>query len=112
MFTAAVNGRAMRWAFMPPYLNTLTFSERDLAARSGWALTQQAIGEMQDVSRGIGATFVVMFLPFKSQVYLPWLAQSQAAPASCRAICSSTCPTTRARPTSRRCSATGSRRTG
>ena len=80
MFTAAVNGHAMRWAFMPPYLNTLTFSDRDLAARKGWAVTQQTIGEMQDVARGVGATFVVMFLPFKSQVYLPWLAQSQAAP--------------------------------
>jgi hypothetical protein len=63
MFTAAVGGRPVRWAFMPPYLNTLTFSERDL--------------EMQSVSRGIGASFVVVFLPFKSQVYLPWLAQSQ-----------------------------------
>ena len=78
MFTAAVNGRAMRWAFMPPYLNTLTFSERDLAGRSGWTLTQRAIGEMQQLSRSIGATFVVMFLPFKSQVYLPWLAQAHA----------------------------------
>ena len=80
MFTAAVNGRAVRWAFMPPYLNTLTFSERDLAARQGWALTQQAISEMQDVARGVGARFMVMFLPFKSQVYLPWLARSPAAP--------------------------------
>jgi hypothetical protein len=78
MFTATVNGRAMRWAFMPPYLNTLTFSERDLAGRTGWTLTQRAIAEMQEVSRSIGATFVVMFLPFKSQVYLPWLAQVQA----------------------------------
>src|SRR5207302_1584534 len=73
MFTAPVNGHALRWAFMPPYLNTLTFSEQDLAARKGWALTRNAIVEMRDVSRGIGAEFVVMFLPFKSQVYLPWL---------------------------------------
>jgi len=79
MFAAAVNGRAMRWAFMPPYLNTLTFSQRDLAGRRGWKLTQQAIAEMQEVSRGIGATMIVMFLPFKSQIYLPWLAQSQPA---------------------------------
>jgi lysophospholipase L1-like esterase len=84
MFTAAVNGQVLKWAFMPPYLNTLTFSERDLTARAGWKLTQQAIGEMQDVSRNMGATFVVMFLPFKSQVYLPWLAQSQASPALSR----------------------------
>ena len=79
MFTAAVSGRPVRWAFMPPYLNTLTFSERDLAARRGWALTRQAIDEMHDVSRGIGATLVVVFLPFKSQVYLPWLAQAEAS---------------------------------
>jgi hypothetical protein len=32
---------------------------------------------MHGVSRSIGATFVVVFLPFKSQVYLPWLAQWQ-----------------------------------
>ena len=76
MFTAVVSGHTIRWAFMPPYLNTLNFSERDLAARKGWTLTQQAIGEMQDVSRGIGAKFVVMLLPFKSQVQLPWLAQA------------------------------------
>jgi hypothetical protein len=58
---------------MPPYLNTLHFSEQDLAARKGWALTRHAIAEMREVSRGAGAEFVVMFLPFKSQVYLPWL---------------------------------------
>ena len=79
MFAATVNGSAMRWAFMPPYLNTLTFSQRDLAGRRGWELTRQAIAEMQNVSRGIGATMIVMFLPFKSQVYLPWLAESQAS---------------------------------
>ncbi|HEX3646673.1 MAG TPA: hypothetical protein VHT95_13755, partial [Vicinamibacterales bacterium] len=86
LFTAAVAGHTVRWAFMPPYLNTLTFSERELASRRGWALTRQALGEMQDVSRGVGATFVVVFLPFKSQVYLPWLAQSQPAPDLSRAL--------------------------
>jgi hypothetical protein len=77
MFTASMNGRALRWAFMPPYLNTLTMPEHELAARRGWMLTKQTIAEMQDVSREIGADFVMLFLPFKSQVYLPWLAQSQ-----------------------------------
>ncbi len=36
-------------------------------------LTQGAITEMHAVSRSIGARFVVMFVPFKSQVYLPLL---------------------------------------
>jgi lysophospholipase L1-like esterase len=71
MFTVVVGGRRLRWAFMPPYLNTLNFSEEELASRRGWKLTRDAIGEMQRVSRSFGAQLVVMFVPFKSQVYLP-----------------------------------------
>ena len=61
----------MRWAFMPPYLNTLNFSEADLRARAGWRLTAAAIRDMREASRSFGAQFIVMFVPFKSQVYLP-----------------------------------------
>jgi lysophospholipase L1-like esterase len=71
MFAAPVGGRLLRWAFMPPYLNILKFSRQELASRRGWTLTQKAIGEMQSVSRSFGAQFVIMFIPFKSQVYLP-----------------------------------------
>ena len=70
-FDLPVAGRRLRWAFMPPYLNTLNFSREDLSARSGWRLTGDAIKEMQRVSAAFGAKFVVMFVPFKSQVYLP-----------------------------------------
>jgi lysophospholipase L1-like esterase len=70
-FDLEVSGRRLRWAFMPPYLNTLNFSRADLTARPGWRLTSDAIKEMQAVSRSFGAEFVVMFVPFKSQVYLP-----------------------------------------
>ena len=76
MFTARVNGSTLRWAFMPPYLNLLRFSEEELAARRGWALARQSLIAMQRVSRGAGAEFVLMFLPFKSQVYLPVLEQT------------------------------------
>lgn len=73
LFTVPFNGRVMRWAFMPPYLNLLNFSESDLEARRGWTLTRQSLTEMRRVSRTVGARFVVVFLPFKSQVYLPLL---------------------------------------
>lgn len=72
-FDLEVGGRRLRWAFMPPYLNTLNFSRADLTARPGWRLTSDAIREMQAVSRSFGAEFVVMFVPFKSQAYLPLL---------------------------------------
>ena len=69
----AVNGRVLRFAFMPPYLNLLRFSEDDFSARRGWALTLENIRVMQRASRAAGARFVLMFIPFKSQVYLPLL---------------------------------------
>ncbi len=47
-FDLPVAGRRLRWAFMPPYLNTLNFSRADLAARPGWRLTSDAIKEMRD----------------------------------------------------------------
>jgi len=71
MFTADVAGHPISWAFMPPYLNTLNFSERELRERRGWALTRDAIAAMQRTTASFGGRFVVMFLPFKSQVYLP-----------------------------------------
>lgn len=73
MFTALINGRPMRWALMPPYLNLLNFDEQDLSARRGWALIESSILEMRQASRAAGAEFVVAFIPFKSQVYLPLL---------------------------------------
>jgi lysophospholipase L1-like esterase len=76
MFTTVAGGRPMRFALMPPYLNMLNFDERDLSARRGWALIESTLGEMQQRSHAAGAEFVVVFIPFKSQVYLPLLDRS------------------------------------
>jgi lysophospholipase L1-like esterase len=76
VFTVPVNGRVLRWALMPPYLNLLNFDERALSARRGWTLIQENLVEMQRVSRAAGADFVVALIPFKSQVYLPLLGRS------------------------------------
>ena len=73
MFSVPVNGGLLRCALMPPYLNTLTFSEQDLGGRRGWALTRQTLAEMQRQTQAFGGTFVVVFVPFKSQVYFPLL---------------------------------------
>ena len=73
MFAVPVHGSTLRWAFMPPYLNLLSFSQDELAARRGWVLTRQSLAAMQRASRDIHAEFVLLFLPFKAQVYLPLL---------------------------------------
>ena len=76
MFTVPVAGRALRVALMPPYLATLRFPAAELRARRGWALTRQSIERMQRLGQASGAELVVMFVPFKSQVYLPLLRRS------------------------------------
>jgi len=76
LFTVNVGGRSLQWTFMPPYLNIMNFSERELRARQGWRLTREAILAMQRTSRDAGASFVVLFLPFKAQVYWPLIERS------------------------------------
>jgi len=76
MFTVPVEGRSLRFALMPPYLNTLRFSRDELQARRGWGLTRDTVERMQRLGRDAGAELVVMFVPFKSQVYLPLLRRS------------------------------------
>jgi lysophospholipase L1-like esterase len=85
-FSLEVSGKRMRWAFMPPYLNTLNFSRADLTARPGWRLTAGAIKEMKAVSQSFGAEFVVMFIPFKSQAYLPIVEASMSRDAMRAAV--------------------------
>ena len=76
MFAVPVEGRWLRFAFMPPYLNTLRFSRDELRARRGWGLTRATVERMHRFCRDAGAELVMMFVPFKSQVYLPLLRQS------------------------------------
>lgn len=73
MFAVPVNGSILRWAFLPPYLNLLSFTPEQLAERRGWALTRQSLIAMRRASRDVDAEFVLLFLPFKGQVYLPLL---------------------------------------
>src|SRR5262245_40922580 len=86
MFTVTVKGQRLRWAFMPPYLNTLRLSENELSARQGWALTKASIRAMRDASRAAGAELMVMFLPFKSQMYLPVAAAAMTSAELTRAL--------------------------
>ena len=79
LFTVPVAGRVLRFAFLPPYLNRLTLSRQQLAASRGWQLTQRSYREMQQLLRAQGSELVVVFIPFKAQVYLPLLEASLPA---------------------------------
>jgi len=76
LFTVPVAGRVLRFAFLPPYLNRLTLSRQQLEASRGWELTRRSYQEMQRLVRAQGGELVVLFIPFKAQVYLPLLEAS------------------------------------
>jgi lysophospholipase L1-like esterase len=76
LFTVPVAGRVLRFAFLPPYLNRLTLSRQQLEASRGWELTRRSYREMQRLVRAQGGELVVLFIPSKSQVYLPLLEAS------------------------------------
>ena len=73
-----VAGRTVRFAFLPPYLNCLQLSREELERSPGWAATRRAYREMNRLAAARGARLAVVFVPSKSQVYLP-LAQSSFA---------------------------------
>jgi lysophospholipase L1-like esterase len=79
LFTLNVQGRTLQFALMPPYLNIMNLSDRELRGRIGWRLTRESILAMDRASRASGTTFVVMFLPFKSQVLWPLLERSMTS---------------------------------
>jgi lysophospholipase L1-like esterase len=71
LYAVAVGGRAVRFAFMPPYLNCLQLSRAELERSPGWEATRRAYGEMKRLADANGSRLAVVFVPSKEQVYLP-----------------------------------------
>jgi hypothetical protein len=86
LFTVPVAGRALRFALLPPYLNSLKLSREQLRASRGWELTRRSFREMEHLARSQGAELVVLFIPSKEQLYLPLLAASFPQPELRRAL--------------------------
>lgn len=73
LFTLPVGGRALSFAFLPPYLSGLQPSREELLASRRFELTRASYREMARLVRAQGGELVVMFIPSKAQVYLPLL---------------------------------------
>jgi hypothetical protein len=73
LFTVPVAGHVLQFAFLPPYLNSLKATRRELQASRGWELARRSYREMEHLVRAQGGELVVLFIPSKAQVYLPLL---------------------------------------
>jgi lysophospholipase L1-like esterase len=79
LYAVPVGGRAVRFAFMPPYLNCLQLSRADLERSPGWEATLRAYREMKRLADAQDTRLAVVFVPSKEQVYLPLVRASFAS---------------------------------
>jgi hypothetical protein len=80
LFSVPVDGKTLRFAFLPPYLNCLKYSREELGGSRRWRLVRDSYQQMQQLVRAEGGELVVLFIPSKAQVYLPLLEASFPRP--------------------------------
>ena len=86
MFSVPLENTILRWAFMPPYLAWLGYSQDELMRRAGWQIADRSLTAMARMSSASGAQFVVAYIPSKAQVYLPLLTRVMDGAILSRAI--------------------------
>lgn len=70
-FTYATPKGEMGFAVLPPKFKVSLMTREEIAARPGWAMTVESIRSIRAACDGIGASFVVVFIPTQEHVALP-----------------------------------------
>ena len=71
MFHVPVGGRALQFAFFPPYLQKLGRPREEIERTRGWELTTKVLRKLKAECEQDGSTLIVMVIPAKEQVYWP-----------------------------------------
>jgi SGNH hydrolase-like domain, acetyltransferase AlgX len=59
--------------FFSSYISWLSLSEEEIAASHSYRLVRETILQVQKLSEAAGARFLLVYVPSKSHVYLPYL---------------------------------------
>lgn len=70
------NGGTLRFAFMPPYLQKLAGSRREIEQSRAWELVRAALLRMQETCRQQNSQLTIMYIPSKAEVYWPLVVRS------------------------------------
>jgi hypothetical protein len=71
--TLTINDKDLEMAFFSYYISWLSISRETIAASHNYRLVQEIILQMQELSEAVEADFLLVYLPSKSHVYLPYL---------------------------------------
>jgi hypothetical protein len=68
-----INDKQLEMAFFSYYISWLSISREAIAASHNYRLVREIILQMRELSEAAGADFLLVYLPSKSHVYLPYL---------------------------------------
>ena len=71
--TITINQKQLETAFFSSYISWLSLSREAIAASQDYRLVRETILQMQELSAEAEANFLLVYVPCKSHVYLPYL---------------------------------------
>jgi hypothetical protein len=71
--TITINHKEIETVFFPSYISWLSLSKASIEASQNYRLVRETILQMQELSEAAGANFLLIYVPSKSHVYLPYL---------------------------------------
>jgi len=71
--TLMIERNQLEMVFFSSYISWLSLSREAIAASQNYRLVRETILQMQELSEAAGANFLLVYLPSKSHVYLPYL---------------------------------------
>ena len=71
--TITINHKDLQMVFFSSYISWLSLSREAIEASQNYRLVSETILQMQELSESAGANFLLVYVPSKSHVYLPYL---------------------------------------
>lgn len=71
--TITINDKDLEMVFFSSYISWLSLSREEIAASQNFHLVGETILEVQDLSRAAQANFLLVYVPSKSHIYLPYV---------------------------------------
>lgn len=71
--TITINQKELEMVFFSYYISWLSLSREAIEASQNYRLVRETILQVQELSEAAGANFLLVYVPSKSHVYLPYL---------------------------------------
>jgi hypothetical protein len=71
--TITINHKELEMIFFSSYISWLSLSEEEIATSQNYRLVRETILQVKELSEAAGSQFLLVYLPSKSHVYLPYL---------------------------------------